>query len=99
MEIHGAYGYLLDQFMKDSVNDRTDIYGGSLENRCRLPLEIVEAIAQEIGPKRVGIRLSPFSAHSDATSSNPVELAVYMANALNKYDILYAHSAAKSEKC
>jgi 12-oxophytodienoic acid reductase len=91
VEIHGAHGYLLDQFMKDSVNDRVDRYGGSLENQCRFPLEIVEAIAREIGPKRVGIRLSPYSQHSDAIASNPAELALYMADALNKYDILYAH--------
>jgi 12-oxophytodienoic acid reductase len=91
VEIHGAHGYLLDQFMKDSVNDRTDKYGGSLENRCRFPLEIVKAISEEIGPERVGIRLSPFGSHSDAAASNPEELAVYMAKALNNYGILYAH--------
>ncbi|KAG5608273.1 hypothetical protein H5410_019554 [Solanum commersonii] len=49
VEIHGAHGYLIDQFMKDQVNDRTDQYGGSLENRCRFALEIVEAIVNEIG--------------------------------------------------
>lgn len=91
VEIHGAYGYLLDQFMKDSINDRTDQYGGSLENRCRFSLEIIEAVAAEIGPQRVGIRLSPFGIHSDAIDSNPAELALYMANALNKHNILYAH--------
>ncbi|MCO5570843.1 hypothetical protein L7F22_024571 [Adiantum nelumboides] len=91
VEIHGAHGYLLDQFMKDGVNDRTDHYGGSLENRCRFPLEIVEAVVKEIGPERVGIRLSPFGAHSDSPDSKPEILGVYMANALNKYNILYAH--------
>ena len=60
VEIHGAHGYLIDQFMKDQVNDRTDQYGGSLENRCRFALEIVEAVSNEIGADRVGIRLSPF---------------------------------------
>ncbi|MCO5575576.1 hypothetical protein L7F22_029378 [Adiantum nelumboides] len=90
VEIHGAHGYLLDQFMKDGVNDRTDHYGGSLENRCRFPLEVVEAV-KEIGPERVGIRLSPFGAHLDTSDSNPEVLGVYMANALNKYNILYAH--------
>ncbi|KAH7439366.1 hypothetical protein KP509_04G057800 [Ceratopteris richardii] len=91
VEIHGAHGYLLDQFMKDEVNDRTDQYGGSLENRCRFPLEVVEAVAAEIGPERVGVRLSPFGSHSDSSDSNPEALGVYMANALNKYNILYAH--------
>ncbi|KAK0600078.1 hypothetical protein LWI29_011427 [Acer saccharum] len=61
VEIHGAHGYLIDQFLKDEVNDRTDQYGGSIENRCRFALEIVEAIANEIGAHRVGIRLSPFA--------------------------------------
>ncbi|GMY07872.1 12-oxophytodienoate reductase 2-like isoform X17 [Fagus crenata] len=61
VEIHGAHGYLIDQFMKDEVNDRTGQYGGSLENRCRFALEVVEAVANEIGADRVGIRLSPFA--------------------------------------
>lgn len=91
MEIHGAHGYLLDQFMKDSVNDRSDKYGGSLENRCRFALEVVEAIAQEIGPERVGIRLSPFADYFEAWDSDPDGLGLYMANALNRYKILYAH--------
>ncbi|KAI5079642.1 hypothetical protein GOP47_0005121 [Adiantum capillus-veneris] len=91
IEIHGAHGYLIDQFMKDGVNDRTDQYGGSLENRCRFALEIVDAITEEIGPQRVGIRLSPFGAHSDSPDSNPEGLGVYMAKALSKYNILYAH--------
>ena len=52
---------VIDQFMKDQVNDRMDQYGGSLENRCRFALEIVEAITNEIGANRVGIRLSPFA--------------------------------------
>ncbi|GLJ17138.1 hypothetical protein SUGI_0296560 [Cryptomeria japonica] len=91
VEIHGAHGYLVDQFMKDSVNDRTDRYGGTLENRCRFALEVVEAVVDEIGAEHVGIRLSPFSAHSEAYDSNPEALGLYMAEALNKYNILYAH--------
>ncbi|XP_054793007.1 putative 12-oxophytodienoate reductase 11 isoform X1 [Prosopis cineraria] len=91
VEIHGAYGYLLDQFMKDQVNDRTDEYGGSLENRCRFSLEVVKAVADEIGPERVGIRLSPFADSEECVDSNPQELALYMANSLNKYGILYLH--------
>ncbi|KAI5079626.1 hypothetical protein GOP47_0005105 [Adiantum capillus-veneris] len=91
VEIHGAHGYLLDQFMKDSINDRTDEHGGSLENRCRFPLEVVEAVSKEIGPERVGIRLSPFGEHSESADSNPEALAVYMATALSKYHILYVH--------
>ncbi|XXG39478.1 hypothetical protein AAC387_Pa01g0428 [Persea americana] len=91
VEIHGAHGYLLDQFMKDQANDRTDEYGGSLENRCRFPLEVVEAVANEIGADRVGIRLSPFADYMDAGDSNPEALGLYMAKSLNKYGILYCH--------
>ncbi|KAL5993299.1 12-oxophytodienoate reductase 1 [Asimina triloba] len=91
VEIHGAHGYLIDQFLKDQVNDRTDKYGGSLENRCRFALEIVEAVANEIGADRVGIRLSPFANYMECGDSNPESLGVYMAQALSKYGILYCH--------
>ena len=92
VEIHGAHGYLIDQFLKDQVNDRTDKYGGSIENRCRFALEVVEAVANEIGADRVGIRLSPFADYNDAKDSNPEELGLYMAKSLNKYGILYCHA-------
>ncbi|PQQ16094.1 12-oxophytodienoate reductase 2 isoform X1 [Prunus yedoensis var. nudiflora] len=91
VEIHGAHGYLIDQFMKDQVNDRTDEYGGSLENRCRFALEIVEAVANEIGADKVGIRLSPFADYNDSGDLNPKALGLYMAKSLNKYRILYCH--------
>ncbi|CBI39234.3 unnamed protein product, partial [Vitis vinifera] len=91
VEIHGAHGYLLDQFMKDQVNDRTDKYGGSLENRCRFPLEVVEAVVNEIGADKVGIRLSPFGHHAEAGDSNPTALGLYMVESLNKYGVLYCH--------
>ncbi|KAJ0635480.1 putative 12-oxophytodienoate reductase [Helianthus annuus] len=91
VEIHGANGYLIDQFLKDQVNDRSDEYGGSLENRCKLAFEVVETVANEIGADRVGIRLSPFSNHMDAGDSDPEALGLYMAKSLNKYGILYCH--------
>ncbi|KAK0575767.1 hypothetical protein LWI29_031997 [Acer saccharum] len=91
VEIHGAHGYLIDQFMKDQVNDRTDHYGGSLENRCRFALEIVEAVATEIGAYSLGIRLSPFADFMESGDSNPKTLGLYMAESLNKYGILYCH--------
>ncbi|CAK9178310.1 unnamed protein product [Ilex paraguariensis] len=91
VEIHGANGYLLDQFMKDQVNDRRDEYGGSLENRCRFPLEVVEAVANEIGADRVGIRLSPYANYNESGDSNPDALGIYMAESLNKYGVLYCH--------
>ncbi|NP_001312395.1 12-oxophytodienoate reductase 1-like [Nicotiana tabacum] len=91
VEIHGAHGYLIDQFMKDQVNDRTDHYGGSLENRCRFAHEIVEAVVNEIGADRVGIRLSPFASYMESGDSNPSALGLYMAESLNKYGIAYCH--------
>ena len=91
VEIHAANGYLVDQFLKDGVNDRRDEYGGSLENRCRFPLQVVEAIADEIGADRVGVRLSPFADNNDCGDSNPQALAIYMAQELSKRGILYCH--------
>ncbi|KAI7758181.1 hypothetical protein M8C21_015291 [Ambrosia artemisiifolia] len=91
VEIHGAHGYLIDQFMKDAVNDRTDEYGGSLENRCRFPLEVVDAVVKEIGADKVGIRLSPFANYMQSGDSNPKALGLYMAESLNKHKILYCH--------
>ncbi|KAA8538750.1 hypothetical protein F0562_028355 [Nyssa sinensis] len=91
VEIHGAHGYLIEQFMKDQVNDRTDKYGGSLENRCRFALEIVEAVTNEIGAHRVGVKLSPFSNYMESADSNPKALGLYMVESLNKYGILYCH--------
>ncbi|KAL5559827.1 hypothetical protein UlMin_036038 [Ulmus minor] len=91
VEIHGGNGYLIDQFLKDQVNDRTDEYSGSLENRCRFALEIVEALVNEIDADRVGLRLSPFSYYKNCGDSNPEALALYMAKSLNKYKILYCH--------
>ncbi|KAM5575005.1 12-oxophytodienoate reductase 2 [Rosa sericea] len=91
VEIHGAHGYLIDQFLKDQVNDRTDQYGGSLEKRCRFALDIVEAVVNEIGADKVGIRLSPFADYMESGDSNPKELGLYLVNSLNKYRILYCH--------
>ncbi|KAF5774120.1 putative 12-oxophytodienoate reductase [Helianthus annuus] len=91
VEIHGAHGYLIDQFMKDGVNDRTDEYGGSLENRCRFALEVADVVVKEIGADKVGIRLSPFVDCIQSGDSNPEELGLYMAESLNKYKILYCH--------
>ncbi|KAI3708286.1 hypothetical protein L2E82_37452 [Cichorium intybus] len=85
VEIHGANGYLIDQFLKDQVNDRTDQYDGSLENRCRFPLQVVEAISNENGSDRVGKRLSPFADYNDCGDSDPHSLSVYMAESLSKH--------------
>ncbi|KAJ7533631.1 hypothetical protein O6H91_13G057600 [Diphasiastrum complanatum] len=91
VEIHSAHGYLLDQFLKDGFNTRTDRYGGSLENRCRFPLEVVRAVAEEVGAKRTGIRLSVFQFHDSMKSSDPIGLGTYLCEHLNAASILYAH--------
>ncbi|KAI3833764.1 hypothetical protein MKW92_017155 [Papaver armeniacum] len=91
VEIHGANGYLLDQFMKDTVNDRTDEYGGTLEKRCRFAIEVVKAVVEEIGADKVGIRLSPFADYMESGDSNPEALGLFMAESLNKFGILYLH--------
>lgn len=91
VEIHGANGYLLDQFLKDKVNDRDDEYGGNLENRCRFPLRVVKAVADEIGADKVGVRLSPFADYNDCADSDPQVLGIYMAESLNQLGILYCH--------
>ncbi|CAL5043838.1 unnamed protein product [Urochloa decumbens] len=87
-----AHGYLLEQFMKDSANDRTDEYGGSLENRCRFAVEVVDAIVHEVGAHRVGIRLSPFVDFMDCVDSDPMALGNYIIQQLNKHEgFLYCH--------
>lgn len=91
VEIHGAYSYLIEQFLKDSANDRTDEYGGSLENRCRFALEVVGAVVEEVGGHRVGIRLSPFTDYMDCHDSDPQALALHLVKKLNDYGILYCH--------
>ena len=74
VELHGAHGYLLDAFLRDTSNARTDEYGGSIENRARLLLEVTAACAKEIGGGRLGIRLSPVSPANDSHDSNPQPL-------------------------
>lgn len=71
VEIHGANGYLLDQFLHDNVNQRTDEYGGSIENRSRFLFEVLAAVCGAIGPDRVGIRLSPYNYFQDTRDSDP----------------------------
>lgn len=81
----------MEQFLKDEVNDRTDEYGGSLQRRCRFAFDVVEAVSDEIGANRVGIRLSPFANYMEAGDSNPGALGLYMAEGLSQRGILYCH--------
>ncbi|KAF2085592.1 FMN-linked oxidoreductase [Saccharata proteae CBS 121410] len=78
VEIHGANGYLLDQFLHDNINTRTDAYGSSIENRCRFPLEVLAAVITAIGGDRVGIRLSPYNYFQDTKDSNPTAHWAYL---------------------
>ncbi|CAN6340371.1 unnamed protein product [Urochloa humidicola] len=91
VEIHGANGYIIEQFLKDSANDRSDEYGGSLENRCRFALEVVRAVAGEVGGERVGVRLSPFTDYMDCHDSDPAALAGYLVRELSDIGVLYCH--------
>jgi N-ethylmaleimide reductase len=91
VEIHSANGYLLDQFLEDSVNHRTDQYGGSIENRARLLLEVVDAVVKVWGKGRVGVRLSPFGKFSDMGDSNPEALFTYVLEQLSLRGIAYVH--------
>jgi N-ethylmaleimide reductase len=91
VEVHGANGYLLDQFARDGTNKRTDAYGGSIENRARLMLEVSKAIAGEIGADRTGIRISPVTPSNDAADSNPQPLFDYIVDQLNALKLVYIH--------
>lgn len=91
VEIHGANGYLLDQFAKDGANKRTDAYGGSIQNRAKLMLEVAKAVAGEIGPDRVGIRLSPVTPANDISDSNPQPLFDYIVDQLSVLKLVYIH--------
>ncbi|MCV9937135.1 alkene reductase [Boseaceae bacterium BT-24-1] len=91
VEIHGANGYLLDQFAKDSANVRTDAYGGSVENRARLMLEVTAAVVAEIGAGRTGIRISPVSPANGVSSSDPQAQFDHIVDQLNALGIVYIH--------
>ena len=91
VEVHGANGYLLDQFAKDGANHRTDAYGGSIENRARLMLEVTKAVVAEVGADRTGIRISPVSPASGVSDSNPQPLFDYIVDALSALDLVYLH--------
>jgi len=92
VELHGSNGYLLDQFLRDGSNQRTDAYGGSLENRARFPLEVARAVVDIWGAERVGYRLSPQPfPYAGMTDSNPAETFTYMASELNRLGLGYLH--------
>lgn len=92
VELHGANGYLLEQFIRPNSNQRTDRYGGSIENRARFVLEVVEAVIKAIGKEKVGIRLSPFGVFNDMPLYDAMEADyTYLAQQLNARSLVYIH--------
>ena len=91
VEIHSANGYLLDQFLEDKSNRRADRYGGSIENRARLLLEVVDACVEVWGKDRVGVRLSPYGTFLDMGDSDPIALFTYVLEQLSGRGIAYVH--------
>lgn len=97
VELHGANGYLIDQFLRSGSNQRTDRYGGSVENRARFALEVVEAAVNAWDSSRIGIRISPFNPFNDMSDENPLETYRYLLNELNKFDLAYLHMLAYND--
>ncbi|HSQ28990.1 MAG TPA: alkene reductase, partial [Gemmatimonadaceae bacterium] len=91
VEVHGANGYLLDQFLRDASNHRTDRYGGSIANRTRLLQEVVAAVSEVWGAERVGVRISPLNQYNDMRDSNPQALFNDVADALRPFGLAYLH--------
>ncbi|WP_338811348.1 alkene reductase (plasmid) [Agrobacterium leguminum] len=91
VEIHGANGYLLEQFLQSRSNKRYDGYGGSIENRSRLVVEVAKAVSSAVGPDRTGIRLSPFGVANDSGVDDPFPLYAHLIGELSKLDLAYLH--------
>jgi N-ethylmaleimide reductase len=89
VQLHGAHGYLLDQFLRDGVNDRDDAYGGSLENRARLLLEALDAVIDVLGAGRVGLRISPLVDYNDVVDSDPRALVAYVSEQLDRRSVAH----------
>ncbi len=97
VEIHAANGYLIDQFLRDGTNLRTDGYGGRVENRARFLLEVVESVSGIWGAERVGVRISPTSAFNDLSDSDPQKIFGYAAESLGRLGIAYLHVVEGTE--
>ncbi|KAK8248266.1 NADPH dehydrogenase [Phyllosticta capitalensis] len=91
VEIHGANGYLVDQFIQDVVNKRTDKWGGNVENRSRFALEVAKAVTQAVGADRTGIRLSPWSEFQSMKMAHPIEQFTHVIKGLKELDLAYVH--------
>jgi len=91
VEVHGANGYLLDQFLRDGSNRREGAYGGSMEHRARLMFEVLDAVCAVWGSDRVGLRISPLNSYNDMRDSDPVALTTWLSARLNDYALAYLH--------
>jgi NADPH2 dehydrogenase len=91
VEIHGANGYLVDQFLQDVSNQRTDAWGGSMEKRATFGLEVAKAVVEAVGPERTGIRISPFSDYQGMRMENPLPQFSYFTEQLKKLNLAYIH--------
>jgi N-ethylmaleimide reductase len=91
VELHAANGYLVEQFLQDGSNKRTDNYGGSIENRCRFLLEVIEEMVNNWSADRVAVRLSPSGKFNDMSDSDPIALFSYVAEQLNQFGLAYLH--------
>ncbi|KAF8962063.1 NADH:flavin oxidoreductase/NADH oxidase [Flammula alnicola] len=97
VEIHGANGYLVDQFLQDVSNTRTDRYGGTIENRARFALEVLDAVVKRVGARKTGLRLSPWSPHQDMGMADPTPTYTYLlTQILQRHpDLAYLHVTEK----
>lgn len=91
VEIHGANGYLIDEFLRSNTNNRADEYGGNQQNRIRFLIDLTHAVADAIGKDKTGIRLSPFIKHKDMADPEILDTILLAAEELNKLDIVYIH--------
>ncbi len=91
VEIHGANGYLIDQFLQEHVNHRTDDYGGSIENRSRFVVEVAKAVSAAVGPEKTGLRLSPFSTYNNMGLPDPIPQFSDVISRINELGIAYIH--------
>ncbi len=91
VEVHGANGYLLDEFLRDGSNRRSGPYGGSIENRAKLMLEVIAAASDVWGSDRVGLRISPLNSYNSMIDSDPIGLVTWLASRLNDFNLAYLH--------
>jgi len=92
VEVHGANGYLLDEFLRDGANKRTGPYGGSLDNRARLLFEVIDAAISVWGSQNVGVRISPLNSFNSMIDSDPIGLSTWLAKRLNDFNLAYLHA-------